>query len=128
MTDIVRKCSSKREISRCNDCGDYCKKCRCIYMLEIQRYIHTKGFEHIGYINALFLSRKIAAEYYNLHNPDTTGPSIINNWCGDYNNNTKLRAIVRINNNEIMTLKTYRLKDMPIGDFYPTADKNFIPR
>lgn len=125
MSDIVRKCSSKREVSKCSNCR---KKCCCVYMLEIQRYIHNKGFEHVGYINALFRSREIAAYYYAVHNSFVDGPSAANGWTGDYDIKTKLRASVRVNNNEIMTLDAYRAKDMPIADIYPTADKNFDPR
>ena len=107
-----------------------------MYMLEIQRYVQSQGFEHVGYINALFRSKDSAAHCYNINNPQLRNLNRRVNWKSDWDPITRLRAVVRKYNGEIMTINTYNLADMPVQtnhvDIYtrefPTVADNYSPQ
>ena len=92
-------------MSECYDCNS--DECRCIFILEVQEFIIGKGFIHAGYINKLFSSREIAADYYNLHNPHMRELNAHGNWCSDMNITDKRRVVVRIYHGEVLTINDY---------------------
>ena len=107
-----------------------------MYMLEIQRYVQSEGFEHVGYMNTLFRSKDSAAHYYNVNNPHLRNLNRRVNWKSDWDPTTRLRAVVRKYNGEIMTINTYNLADMPIQTNYvdvytrefPTLAHDYSPQ
>lgn len=62
------------------------------YMLEVQRF-HPCGhethpewngkFEHVGYMNVVFKTKRAAAEYYDRHNPHMRPLNIQGTWKSD---------------------------------------------
>lgn len=74
------------------------------YILEVQRfddlghinYPHWNGkFDHVGYINKIFKSKQFACDYYDHYNPHMRLLNAHNNYCSDWDPETKLRYIVR---------------------------------
>lgn len=77
------------------------------YVLEVLEFITEKEgdngwlaqggkIKHIGYMKRKFKTRKDAVSYYNRHNPpmrSLNGDD--NNYCSDWDPNTKLLYIVR---------------------------------
>lgn len=73
------------------------------YILEVQRfytYCHITNpewngkFEHIGYINKLFITKKEASDYYNQFNTHMRQLNE-NSGASDWDPYTKLRYVVR---------------------------------
>ena len=86
------------------------------YILEVQRFdcdghiIHpewTGKFEHIGYMNKLFRTKKEASEYYNQFNPHMRLLNAHKNWRSDWNSDTKLRYIVREYSGEYLKIEPF---------------------
>ena len=74
------------------------------YILEVQRFyenIHNLypewngKSEHIGYMNKIFKTKKEASDYYDKYNSHMRSLNAHNNWCSDWDPNTRLMFIVR---------------------------------
>jgi hypothetical protein len=73
------------------------------FVLEVLKYypnvedkIRLNGmYEHVGYMDAVFKSKKEAAEYYNMYNDHMRKLDSHKTWCSDYDPNTYLLYIVR---------------------------------
>ena len=86
------------------------------YILEVQRFI-IKGQElhpewngkkeHIGYINKIFKTKKEACEYYYLHNQHMRNINSENNWCSDWDPETKLLYIIREHSGEFLKISPF---------------------
>jgi hypothetical protein len=85
-------------------------------MLEVQRFycnghiIHPEWngkFEHIGYMNKLFRTKKEASDYYNQFNPNMRALNSNKNWRSDWNPDTKLRYLVREYSGEYLKIDPF---------------------
>jgi hypothetical protein len=76
------------------------------YVLEVLMFITEKEGEngwltqsgkikHIGYMKGKFKTKTYAVSYYNKHNPHMRSLNAHNNYCSDWDPNTKLLYIVR---------------------------------
>ena len=73
------------------------------YTLEVVRLIENSNathlvqckFEHMGYMSVTFKTKKLAAEYYDLHNKHMRKLNALGNWTSDYDPKTHLAYIVR---------------------------------
>ena len=92
-------------MSECYDCG--CDECRCIFMLEVQEFVVGTGFIHFGYMNKLFKTREIAADYYNLYNPHMRDLNAHGNWCSDWDITDQVRVVVRVYHGEVLKINAY---------------------
>ena len=66
------------------------------YVLEVLEFITGGKIKHIGYMKGKFKTKNDAVSYYNRHNPhmrSLNGSN--NNYCSDWDPNTKLLYIVR---------------------------------
>jgi hypothetical protein len=66
-----------------------------MYILEAQLYTPMRGFEHVGYFNKIFRTKRAAAEYYNAANPHMRHLNAHNTWASDWDPNTQIRYVVR---------------------------------
>ena len=100
------------------------------YVLEVLEFITEKEgdngwlaqggkIKHIGYMKRKFKTRKDAVSYYNRHNPhmrSLNGDD--NNYCSDWDPNTKLLYIVRDDSiNDLIRDDLYYLKNATIDCF-----------
>ena len=76
------------------------------YVLEVLEFITEKGvngwltqgekIKHVGYMKGKFRTKKDAVSYYNRHNPHMRSlKRDDNNYCSDWDPDTKLFYIVR---------------------------------
>jgi hypothetical protein len=95
------------------------------YVLEVCRFICerdgengwlNKGgkYEHVGYMNALFKSKKDACSYYDRHNPHMRGLNAHNTYQSDWDPDTKLFYIVRENHSINATIPPFSEDDLPV--------------
>lgn len=67
-----------------------------LYVLEVQRFNRSDSFfDHVGYMNKLFSSKKKACDYYALHNPGMRGLNAHGHWASDWDPETLLRYVLR---------------------------------
>ena len=87
------------------------------YILEVQRfdpnghilYPEWNGkSEHIGYMNKVFITKKEAAEYYDLHNPHMRKLNLHRTWAYDNDPNTNLQYIVREHYYEYLKIPPFK--------------------
>lgn len=79
------------------------------YVLEAQRYIHGKGFEHVGYMEVLFRSPKKSCEYYDATmTPRMRSLNAHGTWRSDWDPDTCLRYVIRKYSGEVCTLKVMK--------------------
>jgi len=77
------------------------------WILEVQRYTNLNGiigFEHVGYMNKIFQTRKEAIEYYDRNNTEMRSINAHDTLCSDWHPTTKLRYVVRPYHYEILTV------------------------
>ena len=65
-------------------------------------------FVHVGYMKMLFKTKKMAEEYYNMHNPHMRPLNAYNTWISDWDPETKFRYIVRRNCNERKIIQPFK--------------------
>ena len=75
-----------------------------LYILEAQKF-HPRGhlehpewdgkYEHIGYVNHIFTTKKAACEHYDKHNPEMRSLNAHGTWRSDWHPHTYLRYVVR---------------------------------
>ena len=98
------------------------------YTLEVQRYTDNRWktnprfqkFEHIGYMQCLFKSRKQACAYYDYWNADLRPINEHGTYCSSRNPDTNLRYIVRKFYRETQTIPPFDIRDRPV---YSTSTK-----
>ena len=87
-----------------------------MYVLEVQKFypdghiLHPEWlgkFDHIGYIKKIFNTKKQAAEYYDLYNPNMRKLNINNTWNSDWDPVTYLRYVVREYNGEYLKIQEF---------------------
>ena len=77
-----------------------------LYILEVVKYITekdgpngwtTKGthYEHLGYMNKTFKTKREACEYYDVHNTHMRPLNAVGNYVSDWDPNTRRMYIVR---------------------------------
>jgi hypothetical protein len=81
-------------------------------MLEVQKYCNDNSlingkFEHIGYMNKIFKTKKNACEYYDKFNPHMRSLDAHNNWISDWVPKTFLRYIIRIYSGECLNIDKF---------------------
>ena len=92
------------------------------YTLEVARFItdgeewRAKGgkIEHVGYMRALFRTKKAAAAYYDRHNPHMRKLNEYNTWQSDWDPATHLLYIVRESHLLIDTIAPFDANDEPV--------------
>jgi hypothetical protein len=86
------------------------------YILEVQRFDKTGYFnhirwngkyEHIGYMNKLFPTKKDAADYYNMHNKHMRKLNAHGCWNSAWDPKTRLRYVVREYYGEYLMLPSF---------------------
>lgn len=85
---------------------------QCGFVLETLRYcedleekIRLNGcYEHIGYVNKVFKTKKQAAAYYNTYHPHMRALEMQGGWLSDYDPDTKLCYAVRENYGQCLKL------------------------
>uniref|UniRef100_A0A6C0KDI6 Uncharacterized protein n=1 Tax=viral metagenome TaxID=1070528 RepID=A0A6C0KDI6_9ZZZZ len=68
------------------------------FVLEVLRFIgapHGK-YEHVGYMKAKFRTKKDAISYYDRHNQHMRSLNALNTYYSDWDPDTKLLYIVRV--------------------------------
>ena len=75
-----------------------------LWILEVQKF-RCGGFEHVGYLNVLFKTKRSAGDYYDALNPRMRKLNAHNTWTSDWDPDTYLRYIVRRMNNEILQIE-----------------------
>ena len=74
------------------------------YILEVQQFFinghntHPEWNgkkEHVGYINKIFNTKKEACDYYYIHNQHMRVINLENDWCSDWDPQTKLLYVIR---------------------------------
>lgn len=88
------------------------------YILEVQKF-YTDGHskhpewngkkEHIGYMNKIFETKKEASDYYYLHNPHMRPINSENNWCSDWDSETKLLYVIRNYTGEFLKIAPFSI-------------------
>ena len=87
-----------------------------VYILEVQRFdshghnIHPEWngkYEHIGYMNKLFQTKKEASDYYDKFNPHMRSLNAHNTWCSDWDPKNNLKYIVRKNFGEYLKISPF---------------------
>ena len=92
------------------------------HVLEVVRFItdeeecQAKGskFEHVGYMRAVFRTKKAAASYYDRHNPNMRKLNAHNTWKSDWDPETHLLYIVREHHGLIDTVAPFDARDEPV--------------
>lgn len=88
------------------------------YILEVQQYnpheLLNGRFRHVGYMNLVFKTKKLACEYYDKNNPEMRSLNAHNHWVSDWNPETYLRYLVREFNGEYADVAPFDKKDEPI--------------
>ncbi len=86
------------------------------YILEVQRFdsdghiTHPEWngkFEHIGYMNILFRTKKEASDYYDNFNTHMRSLNAHNSWYSDWDPNTRLRYVVRNYSGEYLKISPF---------------------
>ncbi len=98
------------------------------YCIEVQEYTHDKWkrdariqkFQHKGYMQCLFKSRRQAAAYYDFWNPHMRPINEHGTWCSARDIETQCRYIIRKFFRETQTIPPFHYKDKPI---YTTSTK-----
>lgn len=93
-----------------------------VFTLEVVRFIRDmeeakeKGgkLEHVGYMRAIFRTKKDAASYYDRHNPHMRSLNALNTFCSDWDPKTWLQYIVREEHGLIDTVAPFDLQDEPV--------------
>jgi hypothetical protein len=94
-----------------------------VYVLEVQRYV-TGGnweiaemwnglFEHVGYMDKVFLSKKAACEYYDGYNSHMRSLNAHHTWKSDWDPNDNYRYVVRSYSGECLTIPTFESREKP---------------
>ena len=66
------------------------------FLTDENDYINQGGkIKHIGYMKGHFRTKKDAISYYDRHNPHMRSLNAQNNYCSDWDPETKLLYIVR---------------------------------
>jgi hypothetical protein len=90
------------------------------YILEVQRFdieghlTHPEWngkFEHVGYMNNFFKTKKQASVYYDKFNPHMRSLNAHKNWKSDWDPKTKLRYIVREHFCEYRKIQPFEFED-----------------
>jgi hypothetical protein len=79
-------------------------KYKHLYFFEVQFHNEKKGFTHVGYMHRLFASKKDAALYYKIYNPDLNFNAF---GTSDWDPETKLRYKLHKYNFEELTIKPF---------------------
>ena len=83
------------------------------YILEVQKFYnnghiiypeYNGKFEHIGYINKLFRTKKEAGDYYDQFHPHMRRLNAHKTWRSDCAPNTNLRYVVREYSGEFLKI------------------------
>ena len=69
--------------------------------------------EHVGYMRALFKTKKDAVSYYDRHNPQLRSLNAHGTWESDWDANTSLLYIVRENHGMMDTIPPFDSEDEP---------------
>lgn len=78
------------------------------YVLEAQ--LHIKGkYVHLGYMYPAFNTESEAAEFHINHYPHLTVLNAKSGWKSDYCPNDRVRYVVRVHNDEALTLNMYNV-------------------
>ena len=94
------------------------------YVLEVVRFITemdgengwlNKGgkYEHVGYMNAHFKTKKDACSYYDKHNPHMRNLNAHNTYQSDWDPETNLFYIVREDHHINATIPPFSQEDLP---------------
>ena len=94
------------------------------YVLEVVKFIEemegengwlNKGgkFEHVGYMKAMFKTKKDAVSYYDRNNHHMRSLNAHNTYRSDWDPKTKLLYIVRKNQGIIDTVDPFSKEDLP---------------
>ena len=92
------------------------------FILEVQKHhpIQTQEYpewcgiyEHIGFMNAVFKTKKEAILYYDKHNPQMKSLAQCKDQVSDIDEHTQLRYIVRKNNSECLKIPPFVATDLP---------------
>lgn len=93
------------------------------FVLECVRFItdtdewRAKGgkLEHVGYVQAIFQSKKEAASYYDRHNPHLRRLNAYKTWSSDWDPVTHLKYIVREHHRVIQTIPPFDTREESEG-------------
>ena len=92
------------------------------YIFEVQKLFNKPNeisrFEHVGYINKVFQSKKDAEKYYNDYNQHMQSLNRNNNDCSDWDPITKLRYIIREDKNKQKNIPEFKDKVLFKSDFF----------
>lgn len=81
------------------------------FILEVQKFNTTlQKFDHVGYMDKIFKTKKEACNFYNLKNPNMR--KINKELYSDLNPNTMLRYVVRIFNNEHLSIPPFETENI----------------
>ena len=90
------------------------------YVLEVIKYISDENwiekggrFQHIGYMQAIFKTKKDACSYYDRNNPHMRKLNTYNTYESDNDPKTQLFYIVRRNYGLIKTIPPFKKEDEP---------------
>lgn len=90
------------------------------YVLEVIKNISDEEWikkggknEHIGYMQAIFKTKKDACSYYDRHNPHMRKLNAFNTYKSDYDPKTQLFYIVRKNYHLNQTVPPFSQDDLP---------------
>lgn len=82
--------------------------------IETQEYPEWCGiYEHMGFMNAVFKTKKEAILYYDKHNPQMKSLAQCKDQVSDIDEHTQLRYIVRKNNSECLKIPPFVATDLP---------------
>lgn len=80
------------------------------YILEAQ--LHVKGkYVHLGYMYPMFNTESEAAEFHINHYPHLTAMTAKSGWKSDYCPHDNVRYIIRVHNDEALTLNMYNVAE-----------------
>jgi len=87
------------------------------FVIEVVRLTESGQdalFEHVGYMRAVFRSRKDAATYYSRHNPGMRALNEHGTWVSDWDPQTRLAYIVREDRGVKQTVPPFDPGDEPV--------------
>lgn len=82
-----------------------------VYILEVQRWGKKCG--HVGYMDAIFKTKKDACSYYDRHNPHMRSLNAHRTWRSDWDPETRLLYVVREYGFEYLKISPFDPEDEP---------------